>query len=554
MSPGALRRLVDRVDDGDTVALGGKTLHRAPMALVRELVRRGHEDLTLVGLACSMDVDLPCGTGTASGVHYGYVGFEALGLAPNYRRAFESGRLTAREGTCYTVATMLRGAAQGVDSLPVAGLAGSDLPAVNDALETATDPFTGTDRAVVRAVTPDVALVHAAEADPTGNLRLGGADLTERLCADAAGTVLATAERVVDAGTFADRPEEVDVPGFLVDAVAEVPFGAHPCACPGVYDYDAASIGRYLDRSREGDLAAYVEGTLGPDEATYRERAVAGREDAFAWSDGDGDVGSDGADDASPVAPDADPAPDVEATAAEAMAVALLRRLSRVDNAFQGFASPLPTVALRAAHETEGTTHLSASGAVNGRPARTPLSTESARLLDGATARFTSPESFDLAARGGVDVMFVGGAQFDRAGRLNGTVAGSWDDPTVKFGGAGGSGSLLPLVEHAWGWRTEHSTRTLPGEVDFVTAVGNLDYLVTPLCAFEPVDGELAVTALHPGVDRATVRERTGWEPTFADSVRTPPPTDAELALLDRVDPERVRRSGFTDLDPLSAV
>jgi glutaconate CoA-transferase subunit B len=129
---------------------------------------------------------------------------------------------------------------------------------------------------------------------------------------------------------------------------------------------------------------------------------------------------------------------------------------------------------------------------------------------------------------------------------MNGTVAGSWDEPTVKFGGGGGSGSLLPLVEHAWGWRTEHSPRTLPAAVDFVTAVGNLDYLVTPLCAFEPVDGELAVTALHPGVSETTVRERTGWDPLFHDPAETPPPTDEELALLDRVDPHRVRRAGFS--------
>ncbi|MFB6157779.1 MAG: CoA-transferase [Haloferacaceae archaeon] len=246
-----------------------------------------------------------------------------------------------------------------------------------------------------------------------------------------------------------------------------------------------------------------------------------------------------------------DPAPDSDATVAEVMTAALARRLERVDNAFQGFASPLPTVALRAAHEAAGVTHLSASGAVDGRPARAPLSTESARLLEGATAHFTSPEAFDMAARGNVDVMFVGAAQFDRRGRMNGTVAGSWDDPAVKFGGGGGSGSLLPLVRHAWGWRTEHSPRTLPAEVDFVTAEGNLDYLLTPLCAFERVGDGLAVTALHPGVERREVRERTGWDVRFDDPERTDPPTEAELDLFERVDPDRVRRSGFAELDPL---
>ncbi|MFC6989256.1 hypothetical protein ACFQJD_12030 [Haloplanus sp. GCM10025708] len=260
-----------------------------------------------------------------------------------------------------------------------------------------------------------------------------------------------------------------------------------------------------------------------------------------------------------------DPAPATDVTVAEVMCAAIARRLASVETAFQGFASPLPTVALRMAHERDGVTHLSASGAVNGRPETAPLSTEDQRLLAGSTAQFTSPEAFDLAARGGVDVMFVGSPQFDRRGRMNGTVVGSWDDPKVKFGGGGGSGSLLPLVEEAWAWRTEHTARSLPEDVDFVTAEGNLTYLVTPLCEFERLDGELRVVSLHPGVSRTTVRERTGWDVTFADDRRTvgddrrtvgddrrtPRPTDEELRLLEDVDPKRVRRSGFTDLEPL---
>ena len=527
----SLPGLAAAVDDGDTVALGGKTLHRAPMALVRQLVREERTDLTLVGLANSVDADLPCGTGAATAVHYGYVGFEALGLAPNYRRAVETGAVDPVEGTCYTVATSLRAARAGVDSLPVAGLAGSDLLEVNPTLSRVADPVTGEERTVVERVQPDVALLHAAAASPACDLRLGGADLTERLCAAAADVVLATAERVEDRETFAARAAATGVPNHLVDAVAVVPYGAHPTACPGEYDYDAAAVERYRERSRAGDLGGYVAETVGEDEAAYRDAAVAGRSDEFAWDDPGAGAGRD-------------PAPDREVTAAETMAVCLLRRLGRVDDAFQGFASPLPTAALRAAAERDGTTHLSASGAVDSR-APTPLSTESARLLAGSPARFGSPETFDMAARGDVDVMFVGAAQFDRRGRMNGTAAGSWSSPTVKFGGGGGSGSLLPLVDRAWGWRTEHSPRTLPAAVDFVTAAGTLDYLVTPLCAFEPVDGELAVAALHPGVDRSTVRDRTGWAPTFADPVETPAPTADELALLDRVDPHRVRRSGF---------
>jgi acyl CoA:acetate/3-ketoacid CoA transferase alpha subunit len=280
----SLADLAAAVDDGDVVAFGGKTLHRAPMAFVRELVRQGVEDLTLVGLANSMDVDLLCGTGQATAAYYGYVGFEAFGLAPNYRRRVEAGEFDAREGTCYTVATMLRGAKQGVPYLPIAGLDGSDLLDVSaDWLTETTCPFSGETTTAVRTVTPDVGVVHATEVDGAGNVRYDGADLTETLVARAADRVLVTAERIVE-GTFADDPAATDVPGFLVDGVAEVPYGAHPCSSPGTYDYDADHLREYLDRSNAGEFETYLATYLGDDEADYRERALDGRTDALAWT------------------------------------------------------------------------------------------------------------------------------------------------------------------------------------------------------------------------------------------------------------------------------
>ena len=270
----SLADLVASVEDGATIALAGKTLHRAPMAFVRELVRQDVSDVTLVGLACSMDVDLPVGTGHASTVHYGYVGFEAFGLAPCFRRHAESAALDLREGTCYTVATMLRGAVQGVPFLPVAGLGGSDLLDVNDALRTVEDPFGGETSVAVRTLEPDVGVLHASEADRDGNVRFDGADLTETLVAKAADRTFVTAERVVESGSFADAPEATDVPGFLVDGVAEVPYGAHPTSCPGSYDYDDDHLRTYLAHCRADDLDGYVDAYLGDDEAAYRERAV----------------------------------------------------------------------------------------------------------------------------------------------------------------------------------------------------------------------------------------------------------------------------------------
>jgi glutaconate CoA-transferase subunit A len=542
-----LPELAARVEDGDTLAFGGKTLHRGPVAFARELARRGVGNLGHVGLAKSMEVDLLCATGQLERVGFGYVGFEALGLAPNFRRVAEAGDLDIREGSCYTVATGLRAAEQGVPFLPVAGLEGSDLPTVNDAFAETTGLFDDESTWAVRQTRPDVAVIHATTADTDGNARFYGADLTEGLLTRAADVVLVTAERVLDPETF--REGRTDVPAFLVDGVAEVPYGAHPCSCPSEYEHDTDHLRTYLDLSCEGQFEAYLERYLGAHEAAYRKAAVHGREADIEWRAGhtsdDHDRSSSGECSAK----------DPKITVAEAICVAITRRLRDHKTVFQGFASPLPTVALRLARELyEDVTHLSASGAVNGAPARMPVSTEDQHLLEGSTSTFTSPAAFDLAARGGIDVMFVSGAQIDRRGRMNGSVVGDYERPRVRFGGAGGSGSLFPLVGNAFAWRTEHSPRVLPEAVDFVTASGNLSYLITPLCEFECGDGELRVVSLLPGGTREAVTERTGWDVTFDDVEQVAPPTEHELTALATVDPMRVRRSGFDaeQLRPLS--
>lgn len=274
--------LAGGVDDGATVAFGGKTLHRAPMAFVRELVRQETADLTLIGLANSMDVDLLCATGQASAVHYGYVGFEWLGLAPNFRRAAESGEIDVFEGTCYSIATMLRAAKQGVPFLPVAGLEGSDLVDLNPTLDTVADPFTDEPVTAVRGVSPDVAVLQATEADQSGNARFEGADLTERLLARSADRVYVTAEHIVETAEFERAPERTSIPGFLVDGIAEVEYGAHPLSLPGHYGYDVEHLQSYLARSPAA-VDEYLEETVKPGEDRYRQEIIGGREANLTW-------------------------------------------------------------------------------------------------------------------------------------------------------------------------------------------------------------------------------------------------------------------------------
>jgi len=85
------------VKDGDLVALGGHT-RQAPMALIRELLRQGRRGLRIITVPTGgLNVDLLIGGGAVTKIHFAQVALEEYGMAPNFRRAVEQGRLSCRE-------------------------------------------------------------------------------------------------------------------------------------------------------------------------------------------------------------------------------------------------------------------------------------------------------------------------------------------------------------------------------------------------------------------------------------------------------------------------
>lgn len=254
-----LSEAIAAIPDGARVALGGNTLHRGPSAAVHELVRQRKRGLEVVKTAGAYDVDLLCGTGCVASVAAGFIGFEtALGMAPSYRRTVEGGEIQAKEHACYTVIAGLRAAVQGVPFMPVAGLNGSDLP-VARGFRWLENPFGEGRVVVVPAMVPDVAILHVQEADRAGNAKIIGTRFEDVLMAQAARRVILTAEAVVDGARFEAAPEGIAIPGFLVDSVVEVPGGAWPCGCAGLYPYDAEYLRRYIAASRDAaTLARFV--------------------------------------------------------------------------------------------------------------------------------------------------------------------------------------------------------------------------------------------------------------------------------------------------------
>jgi glutaconate CoA-transferase subunit A len=282
----SLADAVSLVGDGAIVALGGGLSARLPMAMVRELVRQDRRGLHLVGSAHSIDVDMLVGAGAVGRLEESYVGFEQdLGLAPAYRRAAEEGTIEVAESCCGTILAQLRAAEMGLPFLPVRGVRGSGIAGLHPEYSEITCPFTGETLVAVPALRPDVALLHAPSGDRYGNLHLEQPYVLDERFAAASRAVVATVDELVSSDeVIASR---VTIPGHLVTAVAEVPFGAHPSSCYPRYAYDRSHLREYVSAAQSGpaDLEKYLAAYVRGGEDSYRAAVGADRLAALtAWS------------------------------------------------------------------------------------------------------------------------------------------------------------------------------------------------------------------------------------------------------------------------------
>jgi glutaconate CoA-transferase subunit A len=256
--------VLEAVTSGSTVAIGGLGTSSHPMVLIRELIRRGTSDLTVVaGPAASLEVDLLIAAGRVREIVSSYVGAEhAAPIGPAYRRAAQSGAIVVREVDEGIYVQALRAAAQMVPYLTWRGGLGTSIPELNPHLKLVDDPFGGPPVLAVQALPVDVALLHAHRSDAYGNVQPIGTGYTDRLHSAAAARTVVQVEQVVSNEEVRRTPWYTALPA--VDAIVRAPFGSHPFASPGAYVEDEEHLAEYVAAAREGGarleeyLARYI--------------------------------------------------------------------------------------------------------------------------------------------------------------------------------------------------------------------------------------------------------------------------------------------------------
>ena len=243
------------IPDGCSVALGLQMEQMIPFSAGHEMIRQRKRGLTLIGPIFDIIADQLVGAGCVSEVIGAWVGNVMMGSAYNFRREVESGRVKVTNLTNFSVALALQAGAMGVPFLPMRSALGSDVAKGNPFFKEIDDPFGGAPSKLhaVRALVPDVTVMHVQRADANGNAHCWGNFGVMLEGVRAAKKVILIAEEIVVPDVIASDPNRTVIPGFLVTAVVESPFGAHPSPVQGYYKRDDEF---FIDYHRESKTQA----------------------------------------------------------------------------------------------------------------------------------------------------------------------------------------------------------------------------------------------------------------------------------------------------------
>jgi glutaconate CoA-transferase subunit A len=241
------------IEDGATVAMEGFT-HLIPHAAAHEVIRQGRRDLTLVRMTPDIIYDQLIGMGCARKLVFSWGGNPGVGSLHRLRDAVENGWPGPLAIVEHAHAAMANAYEAGAAGLPLAvfrGYLGTDHEKVNPDIKRIDCPFTGERLACVPSIRPDVAVVHAQQADTRGNVLMWGITGVQKEAVLAAKHAIVTVEEVVD--ELDSAMNATILPRWTVSAVCAVPRGAHPSYAHGYYKRHNAFYKRWDEIARDRD-------------------------------------------------------------------------------------------------------------------------------------------------------------------------------------------------------------------------------------------------------------------------------------------------------------
>lgn len=254
------------VHDGDHLVIGNYTVGTCA-ELVFEVIRQGIKGLTLYSQSGVFDVEVLVGGGCVDRLVSTYVyraGGKEGGSA--VERAMQAGTLEMEDYTNFQYNARLEAGKHGFSFMQVLeGPMVTDLYKKrtflgDDKYRVITCPYTGKQVLTVPAANPDVCIVHVQRADKFGNAQYWGALGSVASAALASKRIIVSCEEIVEHDIIQSSPQLTIIPAYRVDAVVEVPWGAHPTEVLGYYNLDRIMYAMFFMSDMNGDgLKAWMD-------------------------------------------------------------------------------------------------------------------------------------------------------------------------------------------------------------------------------------------------------------------------------------------------------
>jgi glutaconate CoA-transferase subunit A len=243
------------VKNGDQIALGGFTVNRNPMYVIREIIRQKKNKLYLVVHSHGQGMELLIGAGCVERIELAYGGVARFAPTGNlFKKAFKDKTIEVEDYSNYQMTLRFMAGAMGLPFIATKSGLESDIvrkfgfsqkcrgqgQIPKHKLKVMDDPINenGGKVVVLPPLNPDVALMHVQYVGEKGTCRITGLSFADIEQAKAAKKVIVSCEEIVPEDFIRRDPDRNSLAHFLVDAIIPAPFGAHPTACHTFYDYD----------------------------------------------------------------------------------------------------------------------------------------------------------------------------------------------------------------------------------------------------------------------------------------------------------------------------
>lgn len=265
------------VEDGDVISFGGFTTNRKPYAAVYEILRQGQKNFIAEAGPAGGDWDLLIGEDRVLAYINCYTANSGYtNVSRRFRKHIEEGKLLYEDYSQDVEMLRLHAASLGLPYLPVKLMMGTGLTEKwgisreqrakidklpNEKFVEVENPFKKGDKVIACPVPEiDTAIIHVQMASPDGTCRIIGDEFHDVDIAVAAKKTIVTCEELVSNEYIRRDPTKNSIPAFCVDAVVQVPFGAHPSQCYDYYDYDGDFFKHYNIVSKtEEDFKEFVK-------------------------------------------------------------------------------------------------------------------------------------------------------------------------------------------------------------------------------------------------------------------------------------------------------